>query len=131
MRVKGLEPPRLAAPDPKSGASANSATPAKVSRAGFELGGKTIGWVDSKALNTFYTPSMEKTITGTRYVLPSKQTVHYYGLPVEDSAIDRGPLSKFNGQALTLQREATIEGQLWYRVKDLGWVKAAKNRAVM
>ncbi|HHR2615975.1 TPA: GW dipeptide domain-containing protein, partial [Listeria monocytogenes] len=30
-----------------------------------------------------------------------------------------------NGQALTLQREATIEGQLWYRVKDLGWVKAA------
>jgi hypothetical protein len=29
MRVKGLEPPRLAAPDPKSGASANSATPAK------------------------------------------------------------------------------------------------------
>nr|WP_326849255.1 hypothetical protein [Listeria monocytogenes] len=26
---------------------------------------------------------------------------------------------------LTLQREATIEGQLWYRVKDLGWVKAA------
>ncbi|MBN4101561.1 GW domain-containing glycosaminoglycan-binding protein [Listeria monocytogenes] len=93
----------------------------------FSVGGKTIGWVDSKALNTFYTPSMEKTITGTRYVLPSKQTVHYYGLPVEDSAIDRGPLSKFNGQALTLQREATIEGQLWYRVKDLGWVKAALN----
>lgn len=29
VRVKGLEPPRLAAPDPKSGASANSAIPAK------------------------------------------------------------------------------------------------------
>ncbi len=28
MRVKGLEPPRPKAPDPKSGASANSATPA-------------------------------------------------------------------------------------------------------
>ena len=28
VRVKGLEPPRLAAPDPKSGASTNSATPA-------------------------------------------------------------------------------------------------------
>jgi hypothetical protein len=28
VRVKGLEPPRLAAPEPKSGASANSATPA-------------------------------------------------------------------------------------------------------
>ena len=37
MRVKGVEPPRLAAPDPKSGASANSATPAfMVSHAGFE-----------------------------------------------------------------------------------------------
>ena len=29
VRERGLEPPRLAAPDPKSGASANSATPAK------------------------------------------------------------------------------------------------------
>ena len=28
MRVEGLEPPRLAAPDPKSGAAANYATPA-------------------------------------------------------------------------------------------------------
>ena len=28
MRVKGVEPPRRKAPDPKSGASANSATPA-------------------------------------------------------------------------------------------------------
>lgn len=27
--MKGLEPPRLAAPDPKSGASTNFATPAK------------------------------------------------------------------------------------------------------
>ena len=28
VRVEGLEPPRLAAPEPKSGASANFATPA-------------------------------------------------------------------------------------------------------
>ena len=28
VRVKGLEPPRFAAPEPKSGASTNSATPA-------------------------------------------------------------------------------------------------------
>ncbi len=28
VRERGLEPPRLAAPDPKSGASASSATPA-------------------------------------------------------------------------------------------------------
>ena len=39
VRVKGVEPPRLAALDPKSSASANSATPAlekMVSHAGFE-----------------------------------------------------------------------------------------------
>ena len=28
VRVKGLEPPRLTAPEPKSGASTSSATPA-------------------------------------------------------------------------------------------------------
>lgn len=28
MRAEGLEPPRLSAPEPKSGASANFATPA-------------------------------------------------------------------------------------------------------
>ena len=31
VREKGLEPPRRKAPDPKSGASANSATPASIS----------------------------------------------------------------------------------------------------
>ena len=29
MRVEGLEPPRLAAPEPKSGVSTNSTTPAQ------------------------------------------------------------------------------------------------------
>ncbi|EHC5259623.1 GW domain-containing glycosaminoglycan-binding protein, partial [Listeria monocytogenes serotype 1/2a] len=91
----------------------------------FSLDGKTIGWVDTKALTTFYTPSMEKNLTATRYVAPGQETQHYYGLPVADSAIDRGTLSKFAGQTLTVQREATIEGQLWYRVKDLGWTKAS------
>ncbi|VVT26557.1 hypothetical protein RV134_340163 [Roseovarius sp. EC-HK134] len=32
VRVEGLEPPRLAAPEPKSGASTNFATPASVAR---------------------------------------------------------------------------------------------------
>lgn len=31
VRLKGLEPPRLAAPDPKSGAATNYATAAKLS----------------------------------------------------------------------------------------------------
>ena len=34
VRVKGVEPPRLAALDPKSSASANSATPAQTNGAG-------------------------------------------------------------------------------------------------
>src|SRR5690606_38901061 len=34
VRVEGLEPPRLAAPEPKSGASASSATPAIPARTG-------------------------------------------------------------------------------------------------
>ena len=34
VRVEGLEPPRLAAPEPKSGASTNFATPARFDRAG-------------------------------------------------------------------------------------------------
>ena len=36
VRMKGLEPPRLSAPDPKSGAATNYATSAK-SRAKIEL----------------------------------------------------------------------------------------------
>ncbi|WP_262490062.1 GW domain-containing glycosaminoglycan-binding protein, partial [Listeria monocytogenes] len=95
----------------------------------FSIDGKTIGWIDSKALDTFYTPSMEKNLTATRYVAPGQETQHYYELPVADSAIDRGPLSKFSGQTLTVQREATIEGELWYRVKGLGWTKASNLTA--
>tara|TARA_B100000768_G_scaffold163188_1_gene164223 strand:- start:820 stop:1077 length:258 start_codon:yes stop_codon:yes gene_type:complete len=37
VRVKGLEPPRLAAPEPKSGASTNSATPAKIYKLKYTL----------------------------------------------------------------------------------------------
>ncbi len=37
VRVEGLEPPRLAAPEPKSGASTNFATPAVDWRAIFEI----------------------------------------------------------------------------------------------
>ncbi|MBF2605439.1 peptidoglycan recognition protein family protein, partial [Listeria seeligeri] len=34
----------------------------------FSIDGKTIGWVDTRALTTFYTPSMEKAANLTRYV---------------------------------------------------------------
>lgn len=40
VRVKGLEPSHLAIPEPKSGASTNSATPARVL---FNIGGGDMG----------------------------------------------------------------------------------------
>jgi len=44
VRVEGLEPPSLAAPDPKSGVSTNFTTPAKLTEfqtaALFKVGGK-------------------------------------------------------------------------------------------
>ena len=46
VRAKGLEPPRLAAPDPKSGAAANYATPACV----FKLEGKDIFFSNAKKI---------------------------------------------------------------------------------
>ena len=55
VRVKGVEPPRLAAPDPKSGASANSATPA-YKWLGYQ--DSNLGMTESKsvALPLGYTP---------------------------------------------------------------------------
>ncbi len=37
VRVEGLEPPRLAAPEPKSGASTNFATPAFKTQTAFYI----------------------------------------------------------------------------------------------
>ena len=37
VRVEGLEPPRLAAPEPKSGASTNFATPAFKTQTAFHI----------------------------------------------------------------------------------------------
>ncbi len=47
MRLKGLEPPRLSAPDPKSGAATNYATAAK-------FGGKDIKIFPDPATIVFY-----------------------------------------------------------------------------
>ena len=67
MRVKGLEPPCLAAPDPKSGASANFATLA--------LNSRTI----SKLLIHLYSGLAE---TRTRTVgFGGSRTIHYTTRP--------------------------------------------------
>ncbi|MBC2082918.1 GW domain-containing glycosaminoglycan-binding protein [Listeria welshimeri] len=95
----------------------------------FSIDGKTIGWVDTRALNTFYKQSMEKPANLTRYVLANKANEAYYKVPVADSAVKWGTLSTYKNQKLTVDRQATIEGQLWYRIKTsstfIGWTKAA------
>ncbi|WP_207577771.1 GW domain-containing glycosaminoglycan-binding protein [Listeria seeligeri] len=90
----------------------------------FSIDGKTIGWVDTRALTTFYTPSMEKTANLTRYVNVSKATSGIYSLPVEDSSIKTGTLAAHKFKALNIDRQATIDGQLWYRIKNIGWTKS-------
>ena len=69
VRVKGVEPPRLAAPDPKSGASANSATPA-YKWLGYQ--DSNLGMTESKsvALPLGYTPKI-KMVEGGRFELPN------------------------------------------------------------
>ena len=48
VRAKGLEPPRLSAPDPKSGAAANYATPAKFTF----IHNLTYRWANCLAIST-------------------------------------------------------------------------------
>ncbi|WP_194323013.1 GW domain-containing glycosaminoglycan-binding protein [Listeria seeligeri] len=99
----------------------------------FSINGKTIGWVDTRALTTFYTPSMEKTANLTRYVISSKATEGYYTFPVADTPIKKGTLTSYKGKALKVDRQATIDGQLWYKIKNgttiLGWTKSANLSA--
>ncbi|MBC1509932.1 GW domain-containing glycosaminoglycan-binding protein, partial [Listeria sp. FSL L7-1515] len=99
----------------------------------FSVDGKTIGWVDTRALTTFYTQSMEKPITLTRYVDPKKTAAALYTLPVEDPPIKRTTLNTYKTKKLTVDKQATIEGQLWYRLRDgstfIGWTKAANLTA--
>ena len=54
VREGGFEPPRLAAPPPQDGVSANSTTPAgsEASNKRLEEGEKTGGWPDPSGVNT-------------------------------------------------------------------------------
>ncbi|EAG6678863.1 GW domain-containing glycosaminoglycan-binding protein [Listeria monocytogenes] len=99
----------------------------------FSIGGKVIGWVDTRALNTFYKQSMEKPTRLTRYVSASKGNEAYYKVPVADNPVKRGTLAKYKNQKLIVDCQATVEGQLWYRIRTsstfIGWTKAANLRA--
>ncbi|WP_239256175.1 GW domain-containing glycosaminoglycan-binding protein [Listeria ilorinensis] len=91
----------------------------------FAIDGKTIGWVDSRALNIFYNNGMEVATSGTRYVKNTSGS--YYKYPVVDNPMRLGSLSGYSGKKLTIDRKATILGENWVRVfsngTKLGWVK--------
>ncbi|MBC1999199.1 GW domain-containing glycosaminoglycan-binding protein [Listeria marthii] len=99
----------------------------------FSIDGKTIGWVDTRALNTFYKQSMETSANLTRYVVANKANEAYYKVPVADADVKWGTLSTYKNEKLTVDKQATVEGQLWYRVSAgstfIGWTKAANLTA--
>ncbi|AHI54962.1 GW domain-containing glycosaminoglycan-binding protein [Listeria ivanovii] len=90
----------------------------------FSINGKTIGWADMKALNIFYNQRMEKAANLTRYVNVNKASAAIYSVPVEDAPVKKGTLASHKFKALKIDRQATVEGQLWYRIKNIGWTKA-------
>ncbi|EOF7713464.1 GW domain-containing glycosaminoglycan-binding protein, partial [Listeria innocua] len=64
----------------------------------------------------------------TRYVAANKTGEAYYKVPVADSAVKWGTLATYKNEKLTVDSQATVEGQLWYRVRTsttfIGWTKA-------
>ncbi|WP_185599434.1 GW domain-containing glycosaminoglycan-binding protein [Listeria booriae] len=92
----------------------------------FAIDGRTIGWVDSKAVNIFYTPSMESTANLPRYVALPKDSIYYF--PVADTSTRRGDLTKYLNIKLTVHKQITLNGTLWYRLmngsESIGWVRA-------
>ncbi|CBY68595.1 similar to N-acetylmuramoyl-L-alanine amidase Ami, family 2/autolysin (GW motif), N-terminal part [Listeria monocytogenes L312] len=99
----------------------------------FSIDGKVIGWVDTRALDTFYKQSMEQPANLTRYVASNKTGEAYYKVPVVDADVKWGTLAAYKDQKLTVDKQATVEGQLWYRVRTsttfIGWTKASNLTA--
>ncbi|CAM4111853.1 GW domain-containing glycosaminoglycan-binding protein [Listeria booriae] len=97
----------------------------------FAIDGKTIGWVEDKAVNIFYTPSMESTANLTRYVSVPTESVYYF--PVADASMRRGDLSAYINKPLKVNKQITINGKLWYYVINgselVTWVPASSLTA--
>ncbi|WP_439443529.1 GW domain-containing glycosaminoglycan-binding protein [Listeria aquatica] len=91
--------------------------------------GKVIGWVNNSALNIFYKSANEKAVSLKRMVKASSQGEGYYMLPVAEAADKRGTLKNVYGKDLTVDREVTVDGVVWQRMKDgsnlVGWTKAS------
>ncbi|MBF2630981.1 GW domain-containing glycosaminoglycan-binding protein [Listeria seeligeri] len=90
--------------------------------------GKQVGWINSKAVNIFYTPNNETNAKLDKYVTDSDQKI--YALPVEDNSRVVSALNDYKGKELDIDRRADVKNEYWYRVKSddgkiIGWSKAS------
>ena len=95
MRVKGLEPPRLSAPEPKSGASANFATPA-----GTGIAYLVFGLVENSRQD-FFEPEILSLMELSEVLSRSRQLIRQAQLPTNSAiqlAIDEA--AERSGSAL-------------------------------
>ncbi|EAE5921656.1 GW domain-containing glycosaminoglycan-binding protein [Listeria monocytogenes] len=89
--------------------------------------GKTIGWINSNAVEIFYTPQNETNVTLDKYITDSDQKVYAY--PVEDNSKVVANLNDYLGKELDIDRRADVKNEYWYRIKSedgkvIGWSKA-------
>ncbi|EHL5041596.1 GW domain-containing glycosaminoglycan-binding protein [Listeria monocytogenes] len=89
--------------------------------------GKTIGWVNSDAVEVFYTPKNETNVKLDKYITDSDQKIYAY--PVEDNSKVVTNLNDYLGKELDIDRRADVKNEYWYRIKSddgkvIGWSKA-------
>ncbi|EED2062195.1 GW domain-containing glycosaminoglycan-binding protein [Listeria monocytogenes] len=89
--------------------------------------GKTIGWVNSNAVEVFYTPKNETNVKPDKYITDSDQKIYAY--PVEDNSKVVTNLNDYLGKELDIDSRADVKNEYWYRIKSddgkvIGWSKA-------
>ncbi|EAC7633470.1 GW domain-containing glycosaminoglycan-binding protein [Listeria monocytogenes] len=89
--------------------------------------GKTIGWVNSDAVEVFYTPKNETNVKLDKYITDSDQKIYAY--PVEDNSKVVTNLNDYLGKELDIDRRADVKNEYWYRIKSddgkvIGWSRA-------
>lgn len=78
--------------------------------------GKTIGWVNSNAVEVFYTPKNETNVKLDKYITDSDQKIYAY--PVEDNSKVVTNLNDYLGKELDIDRRADVKNEYWYRIKS-------------
>lgn len=98
------------------------------------VGGKTLGWVDTRAFSIFYKKGKnDKSVSLTRYLKKGKSSAYYYELPVVDTSIRTATLKSLTSKKITVYEQATVKNVLWYHIKSgskvLGWTQASNLTA--